>query len=119
MQVLCLGESEWSGGLDPKKLLSSLHLVNAGEAVWSSGDVIVSLGAGFLNHGTLRLQEFKTGDDELASLPRIRAPRKGEEGWDDNGKEGGADSAVFTGGAGSAGGGASNWAWEDLGYGGG
>lgn len=82
--------------------------------MWSSGDVIVSLGASFVNHGTLRLQEPETGLDEFA--PRIRAPREGEEGLGDNGKEAGVDSAVFTGGAGSAGGGAANWAWEDFSY---
>ena len=114
MQVLCVGESEWSGGPDPKKLLSSLHLVNTGDVVWSSGDVIVSLGASFINHGTLRLQEPEIEGDEFA--PRIRAPREGETGWDANGKEAGANSAVFTGGAGSAGGGAANWAWEDYSY---
>lgn len=90
------------------KLLGSLHLVNTGDVVWSTGDVLVSHGASFVNHGTLRLQEPENGFDEFA--PRIRAPREGEEGWDDNGKEAGASNAVFAGGAAYAGGGAANWA---------
>lgn len=59
---------------DPKTLLNSLQLVNMGDAVWSGGDVIVSRGAAFINRGTLRLH----GENELDPVPRIRAPRVGE-----------------------------------------
>lgn len=126
-QVICAGDSEWSSytysqATSTKKLLNSLHLVSRGAIVWSTGDVIVSLGAAFVNQGTLLLlEQTDVGDDDLARAPRIRGPRKGEEA----GLSGhfssaavealvGGASVVAVGGAGSTGGG--QWAWEELSY---
>lgn len=91
--------------------------------VWSTGDVVVSTGAAFVNQGTLRLLEET--EDDLPS--RIRASQEGEQpGWRDAfssgtleamlGGGGGSVDTVAIGGAGSAGGGAANWAWEELSY---
>lgn len=131
-QVVSEGDSEWhqsatSAGCAStatKRLQDSFHLINDGNTVWSEGDVIVSTGAAFVNRGTLRLLESSsaassnTGDIDNSARnfepPRIRAPRKGdrvctafdESNW-------GVESA---GGAGSDGGGAADWAWEEHSY---
>ncbi|CBJ49166.1 hypothetical protein Esi_0207_0025 [Ectocarpus siliculosus] len=135
-RVVCAGGSEWTDGnggggssafqATTKHILNSLHLVSRGDVVWSTGDVIVSTGAAFVNQGTLLLLE-ETEDDDGDDLPsRIRASQKGERpGWRDGFSSGtleamldggGSADAVATGGAGSAGGGAANWAWEELSY---
>lgn len=128
-QVICAGESAWSSSSDlastsTKKLLNSLHLVSRGAIVWSTGDVVVSFGAAFVNRGTLQLLE-QTDVRDGFSLdlvpPRIRGPRKGEEvglsgTFSSATVEAFVDGAsvVAVGGAGSAGGG--QWAWEELSY---
>lgn len=88
--------------------------------MWSGGDIIVSEGAAFVNHGTL-LQEEPTGTSGAneAFAPRIRAPRVGERVWwrgDKDNEMVVVDVAVAAGGAGSPGGGAASWAWEELSY---
>lgn len=128
-QVVCAGESKWfssSEAASTKKLLNSLHLVSRGPIVWSTGDIIVALGATFVNQGTLLLiEQTNTGDGrspDLGLAPRIRGPRKGEEAGSSgrvssaavDALVGGA-SVVATGGAGSTGGGG-KWAWEELSY---
>lgn len=129
LQALCEGDSQWGGDPDAptKTLLNSFHLVNAGDVVWSSGDVIVSSAASFVNRGTLLIEDSDTADEEPSSLchttgttcstseRRIRSPREGERGWTRD-RLGVADSAVAAGGAGSAGGDAASWAWEELSY---
>lgn len=127
-QVICAGESEWSSSssssseaasTSTKKLLNSLHLVSRGAVVWSTGDVVVSLGAAFVNQGTLLLLEQTDAGDGLS--PRIRGPRKGEEAWSSRNFTSaavkalvGGASVVAVGGSGSTEGG--KWAWEDLSY---
>lgn len=73
----------------------------------------MSHGATFVNHGTVLLVEPEIGGDEFA--PRIRARRHGEDVWRGNTLLA-ADYAVAMGGAGSPGGGAAGWAWEELSY---
>ncbi|CAM9983877.1 unnamed protein product, partial [Ectocarpus fasciculatus] len=135
-RVVCTGGSEWSDGsggdgssafqATTKHLLNSLHLVSRGDVVWSTGDVLVSTGAAFVNQGTLLLVE-ETEDGDGDGLPsRIRASQEGEHpGWRHGFSSGtleamldggGSADAVATGGAGSVGGGAANWAWEELSY---
>lgn len=102
--------------------------------MWSSGDVIVSAGAAFVNQGTLLLLEETDeaiGDVATTSstrnrdglAPRIRAAGEGEgAGW----RGGGSSTLVeamlsdgrvsATGGAGAAGGGGGTWAWEEFSY---
>lgn len=100
--------------------------MSRGDVVWSTGDVLVSTGAAFVNQGTLLLLE-ETEDGDGDGLPsRIRASQEGEQpGWRHGVSSGtleamldggGSADAVATGGAGSAGGGAANWAWEELSY---
>lgn len=127
-QVVCAGDSEWSGSSEAaststKKLLNSLHLVSRGAIVWSTGDVVVSLGAAFVNQGTLLLlEQTEVGDGvSLDNAPRIRGPRKGEgTGLGRNFSSAAVAalvdgaSVVAVGGAGSTGGG--HWAWEELTY---
>lgn len=100
-----------------------MHLVSRGAIVWSAGDVIVSLGAAFVNQGTLLLFEQAGAEDDfsLDLAPRIRGPRKGEEAglsrvFSSATVEALVDGAsvVAMGGAGSTGGG--QWAWEELSY---
>lgn len=85
---------------------------------------MVSTGATFVNRGTLRLLETTTptasemekddSSDSSYSAPRIRGLRKGERVCTDRDVSyRGAESA---GGAGSVGGGAADWAWEELSY---
>eukprot|EP00752_Nemacystus_decipiens_P010621 g9459.t1 len=137
-RVICAGESEWSSSSEAaststttsrststKKLLNSLHLVSRGAIVWSTGDVVVSLGAAFVNQGTLLLLEQRDPEDglRLDPTPRIRGPRKGEEvGWGGTLPSAAMEalalvdgaSVVAIGGAGSEEGG--QWAWEELNY---
>lgn len=121
VQVLCEAESVWSGLSHSKSLVNSLHLVNLGDVMWSGGDIVVSLGAAFVNHGTLLVEESSSalsaviGQDYFA--PRILAPEKGDDIiW--RKREGlvTIDGTVATSGAGSAGGGAAIWAWDEGGH---
>lgn len=111
----------WAGNSHPKVLLDSLHLVSQGDVEWSSlsGDIVVSFGAAFINHGgTLLLKEADSSKGTITTgswenSPRIRAPRKGEEvGWEKNSYLVQPKGAVAAGGAGSAGGDAASWVWK-------
>lgn len=82
-----------------------------GDVVWSKGDVIVSHGATFINRGTLRLQD----ENEPDLVPRIRAPRDGENVLG-KGSRVATDVTASVAGAGFPQGGAADWAWEELSY---
>ena len=74
--MICAGESEWSAAPSPspstKRLLNSAHLVSRGAVVWSAGDVVASLGAAFVNQGTLLL--LSDGDASKRTSPALPLP---------------------------------------------